>query len=86
MGRASEALLDGLIQQLDAIIDQTVHARLEDAAYLCRMARLELLMRRHDIRDHEVKAIGRALRRQGAPDGVVLRRRSTRRAAGRRRN
>lgn len=79
MGRVSEALLDALVRQIEEIIDQTVQAGLEDAGYLCRMVRLELLMQRHDIRDQDLNAINRALRRPGAPQGVVLKRRSSRR-------
>jgi hypothetical protein len=85
MGPVSGALLDDLVQQLEAIIERAVRAGLEDTVYLCRMARLDLLMRRHGIRDSELKALGHSLRQKSAPDGVVIKRRNVRRRLAARR-
>jgi hypothetical protein len=87
MGAPSEALLDDLVKQVEHIIDRAVNVGLSDAVYLLRMARLDLLMRRHGIRDAELRAINRAVQRrsEGAADGVVLRPRAERSRTRRRR-
>jgi hypothetical protein len=74
--KTKSSALQPLIAELDNVIAAAQAAHLDETAALLRMARLDLVMRAHDIATHELELVSFALARGYAESTVSARAKS----------